>query len=275
MKQGTERKPAAERAKAARRAAQLRREAEERAEAQRKQEAGEDLTTNDMLAMLGSALRLPEDTTLAAAYEAGVVDGITVDQLFELQKAGGLMEAYEAAMAAKEAEASAEPEAATSTPKRRKAQEGYTFTAADIIRARDEQGLSWRQVAVNLNLGSPSAARSAYTALTGKHHSESQMTGKRASSRGTVGTVKSNTRKVYAPEWTDESDQDEIIERLQGSRITVTRTIKGTTTEEELLVGRVRKLTWDGKAEHLCVHFVDRETGGTRSVLVQDIQEVR
>jgi hypothetical protein len=173
-----------------------------------------------------------------------------------------------------EAEAIAAAKAATSTPKRRNRQDGYTFSAEDIVQARDTQGLSWRQVAVNLNLGSPSAARSAYTALTGRHHSESG-TAVRRSTAGTVGTAKANTRKVYAPAWTDESDQDEIIERLPGSRITVQRTIKGTTTLEELLVGKVRKLTWDGAAEHLCVHFVDRETGGTRSVLVQDIQEVR
>lgn len=170
----------------------------------------------------------------------------------------------------------ANEEGAESTPKRRKRTTSYDFTAEDITKLRVEQGLSWRQVAVNLELGGPSAARTAYTALTGLDYRDTDMKpGKRA--RSTMGTAKASTRKVFAPEWGDESDQDEIIERLTNARIVVARNVKGTTYTEEILVGGVKRLTWDGKDEDgpLCVHFTDRLTGGTRSVLVSAIKEVR
>ena len=166
-----------------------------------------------------------------------------------------------------------EPAPAQSKPKRRKSEASYTFTAEDISKLRDEQGLSWRQVAINLDLGGPSAARTAYTTLTGRDYRETVMTGRRIKTES--GSAKISTRKVYAPEWTDESDQDEIIDRMTNARIIVERNVKGVTAEEEILVGRVARLTWDGKDERLCVHFTDRQTGGTRSVLVSAIKEVR
>jgi hypothetical protein len=167
----------------------------------------------------------------------------------------------------------AEPEPTTSTPKRRKGGQGYNFTAEDITKLRDEQGLSWRQVAVNLDLGSPGLARKAYTDLTGRDYHDSVMTGRRAKS-DPLRSVRPR-RKVFAPEWNDESDQDEIIERVSGATIVVERTLRGVQTEEEISVGRVTKLTWDGKDQHLCVHFIDRYSGGERAVLVSRIKEVR
>lgn len=172
-------------------------------------------------------------------------------------------------------EATPEPEQAQSTPKRRKGADSYTFSAEDIVRLRDEQALSWRQVAVNLELGSPSAARSAYTALTGLDYRDSQPIVKRT--KTDMGTAKVSTRKFYAPEWSDESDQDEIIERLQGARIIVSRDVKGSTLEEDIRVTKVVKLTWDGKNQDgpLAVHLIEKETGGMRCFRVADIKEVR
>lgn len=151
----------------------------------------------------------------------------------------------------------------------------YAFSAEEITRLRDEVGLSWRQVAVNLELGSPGAARKAYTSLTGKDYKDSAMTGRRA--RTTMGSAKASTRKVYAPVWDDDSDQDQIIEQLTGARIIVQREMKGVTMEEDLIVGKVRRLTWDGPEQDgpLTVHFTTRDNGGMRSVRVQDIKEVR
>lgn len=51
---------------------------------------------------------------------------------------------------------------ATSTSK-------YTFTAEQIAELRDDQQRSWAKVAQALTLGSPGAARRAYTALVRPH----------------------------------------------------------------------------------------------------------
>jgi len=101
------------------------------------------------------------------------------------------------------------------------------------------------------------------------------MTGRRT--RTAMGTAKSSTRKVYAPVWDDDSDQDEIIDRLKGARIIVVRDIKGMEQVEDLIVQKVVKLTWDGKEEDgpLTVHFHERDNGGMRSIRVSDIKEVR
>lgn len=255
MKQN-ESKNARERAKAARRAAQLRREAEERVEAEAKLESGEPLETNDVLAMMGSALRVP---VLSNAEEMELVQsGITDEDLFG---AFG-----DDATDALEAMASAEQ----STPKRRKRAAGYSFTADAISALRDVQGLSWRQVATNLDLANPGQARKAYAELTGKDYHATETT-TRTKAVGLTGTV----RKFFSPQWDDESDQDEIIERLTRAVIVVQRTLKGTDFQEEIKVGTVTRLTWDGSAEELCVHFTDYDNGGQRSILVKNIKEVR
>jgi hypothetical protein len=166
------------------------------------------------------------------------------------------------------AETQALPSAAQSTPKRRKRAEGYSFTAADITALRDVQGLSWRQVATNLDLANPGQARKAYAELTGRDY-RATVTTTRTASIGLHGTA----RKFFSPQWHDDSDQDEIIAKLERSVIVVKRAIVD--AEEEIKVGRVQRLTWDGPAEELCVHFVDYDTGGARSILVKNIKEVK
>lgn len=185
--------------------------------------------------------------------------------------------------AAVQAEAKVAEELAKS--KRRTAKkDGWPCTADDIIRERDTRSLSWKQVAVNLNLGSPGQARKAYADLTGVPHYESQMTGKRASKGAGVG------RKIDAPDWDADSDQDEIIERLQGrwheptkdssghydgSLITVKHDYRGLEWEEECAVSRVAGFAFEGEDEHLVITVYDRETGAARAFNVQDIVAVR
>jgi hypothetical protein len=166
----------------------------------------------------------------------------------------------------------------------------WPCTAEQIVAERDTAGRSWAQVAVNLGLGSPGQARKAYTALTGKPHHESQMTGRRATRAVSKG------RKVTAPGWDDDSDQDAIAERLNGewieasgegtknympahwsgSDIVVRRTSGSYVYEEEIQVKYVVEFTF-GKSgtSPLGVTFICRYTGHFRTIQVAEIIEVR
>lgn len=283
VKQGTEKRPVAERARAARRAAQLQREAQERADAQRKIEEGDVLTKNDILAMLGSAFRLPDDepVSLVEMQAERMQQMITERQAMD-PSVGEFVAQVFAQLAEQDwPDEATEPHGAQSTvsepPKRRKRGAGYNFTAEDITKLRDEQGLAWRQVAVNLGLESTFAARRAYRNLTGRSPSESKPDNvRRVVSK--VGTSRGSTRKVHVTDWSDEADQDEIIERLgNGARILIRRSVGNIMQEEDLVIGRLIKLTWDGKDESgpLVATFTEREGGGCRTVRVADIKEVR
>lgn len=169
-----------------------------------------------------------------------------------------------------------------------------TCTAEEIVAERDGKGLSWAQVAINLNLGSPGAARRTYTQLTGKPHTDSQMSGKRAP-RGS----RASGRKLAKPDWNDDTDQDEIIGKLQGawhepsgdpgtknyvpghwtgSNIAVSRTLGGRLKpyEEEVAVARVVEFSF-GKNEDqpLQVTVIDRESGAQRCFFVSTIISVQ
>jgi hypothetical protein len=151
-----------------------------------------------------------------------------------------------------------------------------TCTAEDVVRERDERGLSWKQVAINLELGSPSAARTAYTRLTGRPHNESNTEVKRAP-RLPKSVVRAERRKTLHPKWTDDSDQDEIIERIDGSVIVVRRVFrKIELPEERIAVGRIDSFRFDGANQDgpLCVTIIDRETSASRTFRVADIVEV-
>lgn len=166
----------------------------------------------------------------------------------------------------------------------------WPCTAEQIVAERDGAGRSWKQVAINLNLGSPGQARKAYTDLTGRPHHESQAIVKRAT-RGTA-----TNRKVDSPGWDDDSDQGEIEARLNGewveesgsgqnytpahwtgSMIVVERTVRETATFiEEVLVGRVVEFTFGPKGDQpLQVWVVQKDTGAMRCFRVADIKEVR
>lgn len=137
-------------------------------------------------------------------------------------------------------------------------------TAEDIVAARDTDGLSWRDVATKLGLGSPSTARAAYTDLTGRSHKESQMTGRRARTRT------SSAAAVVRPEWNFDTDVDTITEAITGRMIVVQR--KGG-HEEEIIVKRVAEYVEEGDA--LVVHFFEKGTGAARCINVEAIIDVR
>lgn len=185
--------------------------------------------------------------------------------------------ARRAAQLRKEAEERAEgtAEASESTPKRRRRGGSYNFTAEDIAKLRDEQGLSWRQVAVNLELGSPGAARKAYTDLTGTDYRDSNPTVKRA--KTTMGSAKMSTRKFLAPEWNDDSDQEEIIGKCENARLIVRRDVKGIMLEEDIRATKVVRMSWDGPEDDgpLAITFIEAQTGAARTIRVADIKEVR
>jgi len=136
-------------------------------------------------------------------------------------------------------------------------------TLADLTRERVERGLSWKQVAINLNLGSTYAARHAWRLLTGTAPTEAQPVNpvrkRRSTGLGAVSGV-NGPRATLTPIWNDDSDQDEIYGRINGADITVQRTLKGMELPLETFhVGRVVKFAFDGKEEDgpLVIHFYE------------------
>lgn len=185
-------------------------------------------------------------------------------------------------------------EAATNGKPKRKRGGEWPCTADEIVAERDSKGLSWAQVAINLNLGSPGQARKAYGDLTGRPHHTSQMTGKRASRAAAAG------RKVDSPGWNDDTDQGEIEARLNGpwveasgtegsknyvpahwtgSDIVVRREVGGRSSyvwEEEIQVKYVVEFTFGKRGDlPLAVTFIDRYCGQFRIIAVADIIQVR
>jgi hypothetical protein len=164
------------------------------------------------------------------------------------------------------------------------------LTADDLRRERDVKGLSWRQVALNLGLGTPGAARAAYSTLTGQSHHDSVMTGKRAP-RGTA------RKRVDAPGWNDDSDQEEIEARLNGgwieesgsgatytpahwagSSIVVQHTVPGGTHkfEEEVDVAYVKAFTFGKNGDQpLQITLIEKATSAYRTFFASAILEVR
>lgn len=105
----------------------------------------------------------------------------------------------------------------------------YEFDADAIAALRDEQSLSWAKVATALSLGSPGAARRAYSALV-RPHTESVLPGR------TAGAGK-------GPEPVDlvGSDKDTVAAAITGRTIHVQRK----TGTEEIPVARVVSIKGD------------------------------
>lgn len=154
------------------------------------------------------------------------------------------------------AEAKIEQEVAKAKVRAARKEGGWPCTAEQIVEQRDKHGLSWRHVAANLGLGSPGQARKAYAELTGRSHTESVMTGRRAT-RGT------GSKQRTSPGWHDDSDQDEIIERLTHATIVVRRDAKGIPLEEDAHVCRIDKFAFDGPDGDgpLVVHVITKDLG--------------
>lgn len=168
----------------------------------------------------------------------------------------------------------------------RKAKPETLCTAEDIVRERDERGHSWAQVAANLGLGSPGAARSAYTKLTGKPHNESNPELRRAGKN--TKSASGARRKIQGVLWDDDTDQDEIIAALTHHDVLVQRTVRGMELPDEWVhVCRIARFTFDGPDEELVAHVFtkeqcecrlkdprDADTGVARAFRVRDMKEL-
>jgi len=100
----------------------------------------------------------------------------------------------------------------------------YPFTADTIAALRDEQGQSWAKVATALALGSPGAARRAYSVLV-RPHTESVLPGR-------------STGVSVQPVHLADADLDTVRQAIVGRTIVVQRA-KGT---EDIAVAKVTSL---------------------------------
>lgn len=173
-----------------------------------------------------------------------------------------------------------------------KAPKELTITKEDIIRERDERKLSWAQVARNLELGNPGAARKAYAELTGRSHKDSKPIVQRAP-KG-IGN-----RRTETPLWDDDTDQEEIEAKLNGpwveaegepgtkkyvpahwagSVIKVRRSVTGRTWYEEFVVSKADSFTYGPEGDQplqVTVFAINSDRAkGTYTFRVQDILAV-
>jgi hypothetical protein len=172
-----------------------------------------------------------------------------------------------------------------------KGRKAWPCTAKDIIHQRDELELSWKAVGEVLSLGSPSAARNAYTELTGRPHYESQVKVNRAP-RGTGKVAERKAVEVLDrhPHWDADSDQDAIFEAIgpvcighddKGNEIRSYRTVIvsrntfGMNLVEEMVVYRIRGCEFNKDETKLTISFWELRSGALRSVHVDDIIEVQ
>lgn len=165
-----------------------------------------------------------------------------------------------------------------------------TITEADIVRERDERGLAWKQVAINLGLGNPGAARRAYAELTGRPHDSSQPLLARAP-RG------SGARQTLTPLWDDDSDQADIEAKLNGPwveesgegknykpghwagsfikvRRSVVRPERTLDWEDELEVARTAAFTYGPEGDQPLQVTVFAKNGASHTFRVSDILAV-
>lgn len=159
-------------------------------------------------------------------------------------------------------------------------------TAEQIVEERDRKGLSWAQVAANLGLGSPGAARSAYSKLTGRPHTESNPTIQRAHKGAT--TAGGTRRAVRSVSWDDDADQDEIIAAITHHDVRIVRTFRDLPLPDEWLhICRIERFAYEGPNDELTVRVYtkeacecrlkdprDADTGRARAFRVSDIAEV-
>jgi hypothetical protein len=102
----------------------------------------------------------------------------------------------------------------------------YPFTAESIASLRDGSGLSWAKVAQGLKLGSPGAARRAYSALV-RPHTESVLPGRTTTGKG-----------VQPVAFTDDTTVDELREALVGRTIVLQRADR----TEDITVAKVTSI---------------------------------
>lgn len=170
----------------------------------------------------------------------------------------------------------------------------WPCTAEEITKARAD-GLSWRAVAEKCGLKSPSAARTAYTDLTGVDHQDAPGQVRRApKGTGVRAQAKAAVAAIAHSRWDVDSDQDEIIERLTPQRndngelrklptIVIERTISAGTNgngyalpvhREELRIQKLIGLHFEKDDTVLAIDFVEAYTGNQRCCRVDNIVEV-
>lgn len=165
----------------------------------------------------------------------------------------------------------------------------YAFKAEAIEELR-RQGQSWKLVAEALGLKGPGAARTAYTDLTGKSHNDIEGVATTRSApkpktdiaKADAGATKykpaAEPPKAIDPMWDADSDQDEIIARLENcGSIVVLRTQRGSKEyqwHEEIGVGTLIGLRYEANDTVLAAEFYDAYNGGFRCVRVNDIKEI-
>lgn len=192
-------------------------------------------------------------------------------------------------------------------------------TAEQIIELR-QAGKSWAIVATELGLKTPGKARATYTELTGKHHNDIEGVAvkaqRRSNGNGTKAKapeaeagegVRSGKRKPFGdkrekyapavqppaeknPHWGPDSDQDEIIAKLEPivkenpkgerynaheARIVIQRGPERAPYFEELKVGYLIGLAYEQGDAVLAVHFRETLNGNFRAVDVAKIVEVQ
>lgn len=125
----------------------------------------------------------------------------------------------------------------------------YPFTAETITALRDEQSQSWAKVATALALGSPGAARRAYSVLV-RPHTESVLPGR-------------STGASVQPVHLADADLDTVRQAIVGRTIVVQRA-KGT---EDITVAKVTSI----KAGTVNFHDGDK----SRSVKAEAIVAIK
>lgn len=167
----------------------------------------------------------------------------------------------------------------------------YGFGQEDIERERDTNQLSWAKVAAALNLKSPSAARSAYTELTGRPHDTSVLAGVTRAPKepGAAPARRTSSRQATSiqdidtnPHWNVDSDQDEMIEKLtphfddkgKAMYVPVITVKRASGYEEQIGIINLIGFSFDKKEEHLCVELHDAYNGGYRCLRVDEIISV-
>lgn len=166
---------------------------------------------------------------------------------------------------------------------------------AEAIEDQRRSGASWAAVATALGLKGPGAARTAYTAATGKHHNDIEgvaVTRAPRTSGPKTSTPKRAPKVDRNPHWNEDSDQDEMIAMLEplyevgskgmrelkeAARIRVKRICPNAgnyVLDEEFTIAHLKGFKFDKEERNLLTEFYDNVTGGYHCIRVQDIVEV-
>lgn len=141
--------------------------------------------------------------------------------------------------------------------------------ASTMRKLRDEDGMSWEDIAKSVGLTNAGSAKQVYKTLVGVDPS-----GTVAGNRAPRGSR--SDRAVVRPSWDDDADTDDITDTIDGRTIYVRR--PGRPELEEVRVSSVLYFdteTGSGEPMDLTVTVIDRYSKAYRSFYVKDVAEVR